>query len=57
MQNKILKVTAAPGPEGPKSIQAALAGAEETGVLAVPGDVLYLTVNSGLKIEVDHGRK
>lgn len=57
MQTKIFKVTAAPGPEGPKTIQAALAAAGESGVLAVPGDVLLLTVNSGLEIEVDHDRK
>lgn len=57
MQTKVLKVTAATGPEGPKTIEAALAAAKESGVLAVPRDALLLTVDSGLTIEVDHGRK
>jgi hypothetical protein len=54
---KIFKVTAAPGPEGPKSIEAALDTAKETGVLAVPQEAIMLTVDSGLVIEADHERK
>jgi hypothetical protein len=56
MSAEIYKVTAAPGPNSPKSMQEALQLAEKTGRLAIPGEALCLTVSGG-KIEVIHAEK
>ncbi len=49
---KIYKVQAAAPGGPPRDIKLALAEAARTGILEIPGDVVALTISSGVKIEV-----
>jgi hypothetical protein len=56
--SKVFKIVAAPGPDGPKSLQKALEMAEKSGggVVMVPPGELNLTIDSGVVVVVGHGK-
>jgi hypothetical protein len=54
---KVFKVQAARRSEVPRNLQEALELAEKTGVLQVPAEAMQLTVDSGVAVEVENGRK